>query len=102
MNKQQVVDAVALYERRIGKEGVTEPVQMDGNKHFGDLNREELLAHALYLCGNVRTFAHGSHTHRDKMMRHLGSVQTLVSLLGLFTLNELRSHNQQPAGRESS
>jgi hypothetical protein len=95
MNKHQVIAAVDTYEGRIKDQGVTVWAQMEGHKAFGDLNREQLLGHALYLCDSVRTLAN-SKNHRDKMMRHYASLQTIMSFLKLFTLNELRGHNKAP------
>lgn len=91
MSTAQVLEITGRYEGQLVKEGVSKR-QIDGNRTFASLSNEEMLAHALYLCENVRIFATQPHRY-DKMMRHFASLQMCLSFADLYTLNELQQHN---------
>ena len=95
---RNVLDVVNTYAAALEQENIPKR-QMDPGRTFASLSRDELLAHAHYLCDNVRKYA----TERTenwadgrKVGSHLTSVQLCLSFAGWhdLTLRDLMDHNR--------
>lgn len=92
MTPQKIIATIERYEQELAALGVPKQ-RIDITRTFGSLTREELLAHAHYLCDGVKEFAQD-----PKMLRktgsHLTAVQMCLSFAGWYTLEELMAHNK--------
>ncbi len=91
--KEVIVAIIERYERRLSEAGIPK-TKMNPNRTFGSLNMLELLAHAHYLCDEVKELAGNSGKQR-KLGSHLAAVQMCLSFADWYTLQELREHNVQ-------
>lgn len=68
---------------------------MDTGMTLFELAQEEdrLIAHTLYLCNTIRTLLEKPEKF-NKVNRLLGFLQACVSLLNLYTVDDLRNHNR--------
>jgi len=89
---EKIISVIEMYEARLREEGVPK-VRMDPGRTFGDPSKEELLAHAHFLCDGVKVFARDPARQR-KTGSHLTSVQMCLSFAGWYTLQELMDHNR--------
>jgi hypothetical protein len=88
---KKILSVIVVYEDRFKRAAI--PAQrMDASRTFGELAREELLAHAHHLCHSVRENINKP-GKEWKANRHFGSLQTLLSVAGWYTLTELQQHN---------
>jgi len=81
-----------MYEERLQKAGVPK-FPMDPKRTFESLTKDEMLAHAHFLCDGVKLFAIDPERQR-KAGSHLTSVQLCLSFAGWYTLEELMNHNR--------
>ena len=91
MNPQKIISLVEGYEQELAALGVPKE-RMDPSRTFASLTREEILAHAHYLCGGVKEYAQDTE-RAGKAGRHLASIQLCLSFAGKYTLEELMAHN---------
>jgi len=63
------------------------------NKTFRDMDSDELLMHAHYLCQNIFRFLPDDRKW-DKVNRHFAAMQMCLSFAGWYTLDQLRDHNK--------
>ncbi len=91
MTPEKIISVVEMYEKRLREAGVGK-IRMEPSKSFAELNKDELLAHAHYLCDGVKEYAKDPE-RQGKTGRHLGSLQTLLSVAGWYTLDMLMRHN---------
>lgn len=92
MIPQKIVSLIEQYEKEIAALGISKR-RMDPSRTFASLSREELLAHAHYLCDGVKEYALDPELQR-KTGSHLTAVQMCLSFAGLYTLQELMEHNR--------
>ncbi len=94
MTPKKMLGLVAIYELRLKNEGIPK-VQVDSAVYFGNCTPKELLAHAHYLCDEVRNIAEASDLSEmwDKANRLFAALQMCTSFAGWYTLGELRRQN---------
>jgi hypothetical protein len=92
MNDEQMKSLVAKYKLSLESIGIPKK-QMNESLYFGDLERHDLLAHAHFLLDGIEEMI-GDPSKRDKLMRHLASVQMIFGFTFVFTLKELKEHNR--------
>ncbi|HXV27069.1 MAG TPA: hypothetical protein VD862_03555 [Candidatus Paceibacterota bacterium] len=92
MTTEKILSVVGMYRRRMEAEGIPKR-RMDPARYFGSQTRRDLLAHAHFLLDGVEEYAKDTE-RAGKTGRHLGSVQTLLSVCGWYTLQELMDHNR--------
>lgn len=68
-------------------------VQVPPGSYFGKMKKEQLLAHANFLCDEVRKYADDSE-HWGKANRLFASLQMCLSFAGWYTLQELQMMNR--------
>ncbi len=83
-----------MYEERLRQANVPK-ARMDIKKTFGELTRDELLAHAHFLCDGVKEYAVDPAKKR-KTGSHLTAVQMCLSFAQWYTLEDLMNHNRPP------
>ena len=92
MMPTKILSIVDVYTLRLLESGVTAK-RIDVRKSFAQLNTPETLAHALYLCENIRSFVHDT-KKVGKSGRHLASIQMCLSFAGWYSLEEVMEHNR--------
>lgn len=92
MTPEHMLARTQWYENYLNEEGICKK-RMNTTQTFGDLQDIQLLAHAHYLCDNVRRFA-SDPAEWDKANRHYTALQMCLSFAKLFTLDELMEHNK--------
>lgn len=92
MTPEKIISVIEMYEARLQAAGVPK-LQMDKSKNFGQLSRDDLLAHAHFLCAGVKLYAKNTSQQR-KAGSHLTAVQMCLSFAGWYTLGELMEHNR--------
>ncbi|MDE1919422.1 MAG: hypothetical protein KGH56_01855 [Patescibacteria group bacterium] len=92
MTKKKILAVIAMYERHLRREGIPK-VRMDPGRTFASLNKEELLAHAHFLCDGMKEYAKDPEKRR-KTGSHLTAVQMCLSFAGWYTLEELMNHSR--------
>lgn len=91
MEHEHVIRVVERYISRL-REAQIPKQRMNPDRTFGSLSREEVLAHAHYLCANIKSDP--SAMHLTKAMRHLAAAQMCLSFANWYTLSELMEHNR--------
>lgn len=92
MKKNPFLPIIERYEQRLAAASVPKR-RMDTRRTFESLTREEILAHAHYLCDGVKEFS----LDRKRLRRtgsHLTAIQMCLSFVGWYTLDELMEHNR--------
>lgn len=84
---------VTMYEQALAKAGVPK-VRMDPRRTFGSLSRDEMFAHAHYLCDGAKEYAADPQKY-GKTNRHLTAIQMCLGFANCFTLEELMEHNRK-------
>lgn len=92
MIPQKIISLIERYERELAELGIPKR-RMDPSRTFASLSREEMLAHARYLCDGVKAYAQDPELLR-KTGSHLTAVQMCLSFAGLYTLAELMEQNR--------
>jgi len=69
------------------------PKRIDPKLAFSRYTSIGLMAHIKYLAINLREYALDPEKY-GKANRHLGAIQTLLSVVGWYTLEELMDHNR--------
>lgn len=92
MTTEKILQVVKRYRGLLEQSGISKE-RMDPGKAFAELTSRQLLAHAHYLLDGIEQYARDPEKI-GKTGRHLGSVQTLLSVAGIFTLRELMDHNR--------
>ena len=92
MTPQKIVSVVELYEKRLQDENIPK-TRMSPKRTFASLEKNEILAHAHYLCDGIKEFARDPQKQR-KAGSHLSSIQICLSFAGWYTLEELMDHNR--------
>ena len=92
MTSDKIISVVEVYEKRLREEGVLK-IRMNPERAFGSLSKEEVLAHAHFLCDGVKKFAKEPGRER-KTGSHLTAIQMCLSFAGWYTLEELMNHNR--------
>ena len=92
MKTKEVISLVEMYERCFQIEHIPK-VRMDPRRTFQSLSKEEILAHAHFLCDGVKEYARDP-KRRRKTGSHLTAVQMCLSFAGWFTLDDLLNHNR--------
>lgn len=87
-----MISIIEMYEKRLRAAGIPK-VRMDPKRTFGSLAREEMLAHAHFLCDGVKEYAMNPEKQR-KAGSHLTAVQMCLSFAYWYTLEELMDHNR--------
>ena len=96
MDGQHIISVIEMYEAQLVVAGVPK-IRMDENGYFRDLNSEDSLAHAHFLCEGVKKLALDPNKQR-KAGSHLTAVQMCLSFAGWYTLGELMEHNRPTSG----
>jgi len=91
MTPEHILYLLSIYEE--GDLEAYPPKRIDPSRKFSELNRDEILSHARYLCQNLMTFLHDPEKE-GKIGRHFGALQMCLSFAGLYTLEDLMSHNR--------
>ncbi len=97
MTPEKIVSIADMYIERLRGRGFF-PVRMEVGRTFQSLTRTELLAHAYYLCENVKKLAVNPE-EQGKARRHLSAAQMCLSFAGWYTLRQMMEHNM-PEGAE--
>ena len=92
MTPYKIISLIERYERELTALGIPKE-RIDPSRSFASLTREQALAHAHYLCDGVKEYALDQQ-RTGKTGRHLASVQMCLSFAGLYTLDQLMSHNK--------
>jgi len=92
MTPEKIISVIEMYERRLKEEGVP-PLRMSPKLTFRHLTKEELLAHAHFLCAGVKIYAQDPEKRR-KTGSHLTAIQMCLSFAGWYSLEDLMSHNR--------
>ncbi len=92
METQKILEVAARYQKFFDEQHIPK-VRMDSSRTFGSLTHQEALAHANYLLDGIREYAQVP-GKEGKAGRHLGSLQTILSFLNVYTLEELMEHNR--------
>ena len=92
MTPEHMLARTQWYENYLKEEGICKE-RMRTTQAFGNLEEIQLLAHAHYLCDNVRRFA-SEPGEWGKANRHYTALQMCLSFAKLFTLDELMEHNK--------
>lgn len=92
MTPEKITSVIKQYKHLLEHQGVV-PKRIDTRKNFKACSESEIRAHVLYLCNNALTLV-GDHEQHDKLNRHLGAMQMLLSSIGMYTLDELMNHNR--------
>ena len=92
MTPEKIVSVIEMYEERLQMEGVPK-VRMDPKRTFASASKQELLAHAYFLCDGVKEFARDP-TRQRKAGSHLTAIQMCLSFVGWYTLEDLMNHNR--------
>lgn len=92
MTPEKIISIIEMYEAQLVAKNVPK-VRMDTNRYFRDLMKDEVLAHAHYLCDGVKRFAKDPEKQR-KTGSHLTAIQMCLGFAGLYTLEELMAHNR--------
>ncbi len=91
MTPEKILSVIANYKEKLQAEGAA-PQRLSPKKSFGASSQNELANHAYYL---TETVAEHIRNHKiEKAHRHLGSLQTILSFLRWYSLEELMSHNR--------
>lgn len=91
MTPTKIRDIVTFYHSTLIQAGI-QPQRINVDSSFGSQTQAALLAHALYLAENLIEL--DIEAKYGKANRHLTAIQMCLSFAGVFTLNELREHNQ--------
>jgi hypothetical protein len=92
MTPHKIITLIERYEQELAALGVPKR-RIDTSRTFASLTRDEMLAHAHYLCTGVKEFAPDPERQR-KTGSHLTAVQMCLSFAGIYTLAELMEHNR--------
>lgn len=92
MTPEKIISVIEMYERRLREAGVPK-IRMNPKRTLASLTKDELLAHAHYLCDGVKEYAVKPEKQR-KAGSHLASVQLSLSFAGWYTLEDLMNHNR--------
>lgn len=93
MTPEHIRALVILYDHALTQAGVPKR-RMDPGRSFGSLTRNEIFAHAHYLCDGAREYA-GNPEQYGKANRHLTAIQMCLGFANCFTLEELMEHNRK-------
>lgn len=92
MTTEKIISVIEIYEKRL-READIPKIRMDPQRTFGSLTKEEMLAHAHFLCDGIRIYAKDPEKE-GKTGRHLASIQLCLSFAGWYTLKDLMDHNR--------
>ena len=92
MAPEMIIAVIEMYEERLRGERVPK-ARMDPKRAFGSATKDELLAHAHFLCDGVKKYALDPEKQR-KTGSHLTSVQLCLSFADWYTLEDLMNHNR--------
>ncbi len=98
LSGEHVLALVGAYERTLDGLGYSPVVYPDtsqrcgGTVHMG--TKYDCLNHAFWMCGRIRRFAAERSTERA--MRWLGTVQGMLIMGGVFSIDEIMSHDRTP------
>ena len=92
MTPEKIISVIKMYEQRLREAGVPK-TRMDPRQTFESLSREEILAHAHFLCDGVKEYAREPQKQR-KTGSHLTAIQMCLSFAGWYTLEEIMDHNR--------
>ncbi|HYD93566.1 MAG TPA: hypothetical protein VEB18_03915 [Candidatus Paceibacterota bacterium] len=92
MTPSAIVRIIEGYEAQLLAASVPKQ-RMDPSRAFSSLTKDEILAHAHYLCDGAKVFA-GTEGKFGKANRHLTAIQMCLSFAGWYTLADLMEHNR--------
>ena len=92
MTPEKIIEIIEMYERRLEVSGVPK-TRIDPKRTFASLSREEILAHAHFLCDGVKEFARDPERQR-RAGSHLTAIQMCLSFAGWYTLADIMNHNR--------
>jgi hypothetical protein len=92
MTPEKILAVVGMYEARLKQEGIR-PKRMETSCTFATLSKQEVLAHVYHLIVGIKELAVNPEK-QGKTGRHLGSIQTCLSFVGWYTLDDLMNHNR--------
>lgn len=95
MTAVQMLGLVGAIEWNLGREQIPK-TQVPPKTYFGKLSEKELLAHAHFLCDEVRKHAEDPE-HWGKANRLFASLQMCLSFAGWYTLEEMQNMNRPRA-----
>jgi hypothetical protein len=93
MDQQKILEVVERY-RILFNELKVPKQRMDTKRTMAELTKDEMLAHAHYLLEGVEWHAKIP-GKEGKTGRHLASVQMILSFAGIYTIEDLMSHNRR-------
>lgn len=92
MTPERILALINTYEEHLREANVPK-VRMDPKRTFEALNRDEILAHAHFLCEGAKQYARDP-DKIGKANRHLTAIQMCLSFAGWYTLADLMNHNK--------
>jgi hypothetical protein len=92
MTPDKILAVAQMYSTILQAQGIS-PTRIDTSCSFATQTNSSLLQHALHLCVGITELA-GDSGKIGKANRHLAAAQMCLSFAGLYTLDELRSHNE--------
>ena len=91
MKRKKILEVCNSYKKMLEEKDV-EPKRWDVQRPFSESRLDERMSHALYLIGNISSF--DPQRQYDKLNRHFTAIQMCLSFAGMFTLEDLMSHNR--------
>ncbi len=92
MTPEKIKENVDRYIAELSKYGISAR-KINSKYTFGSQPKENILAHAMYLCKNIQDFIFDS-KQWDKVNRHYAAIQMCLSFAHWYTLDQLREHNK--------
>jgi hypothetical protein len=92
MTPEKMISVIKMYEVRLENAGVPK-IRMDPRRTFASLTKDEMLAHAHFLCDGAKEYVCDPDRQR-KAGSHLAAIQMCLSFAGLYTLADLMEHNK--------
>jgi len=92
MTPERMLKLVNAYEMRLGLMNIPKK-QMQKSRTFESLDKDEMKAHAHFLCDGVKEYANDPDKW-GRANRHFTAIQMLLSFAGLYTLENLMNHNK--------
>jgi len=97
MTPRKIISVIEMYEKRLRDEGIPK-IRMDPKRSFAELSRDEILAHAHFICAGCKEYARDPQKQR-KTGSHLTVVQMCLSFANWYTLEDLMNHNRPKAAK---
>jgi hypothetical protein len=96
MDREKLIKVFKFYQSEITELGV-QSKQLDPQGYevpVASLPKEAILGHCMWMCEEAIEYVVIGRV--DKANRWLGDVQGMLSMLGMYTITQLREHSTNP------